>query len=150
MESIIFVGLPASGKSSFYKERYFNTHVRISRDLLRTRHREDRLLNLCLETDQRFVIDNTNTTIAERARLIDVVKMARRPYAIYGYYFESRVADCLQRNAERSQDTQVPEVAIRSKATELQKPALSEGFSQLFYVRLTAAGFVVAEWNDEV
>ena len=37
MEAIIFVGLPGSGKSSFYKERFFNSHVRISLDLLKTR-----------------------------------------------------------------------------------------------------------------
>ena len=35
MEAILFIGLPASGKSSFYKERFFGTHVRISRDLLK-------------------------------------------------------------------------------------------------------------------
>jgi hypothetical protein len=62
MEAIIFSGLPGSGKSSFYKERFFNTHVRISLDLLKTRYRETRILEACLETDQRFVIDNTNPT----------------------------------------------------------------------------------------
>ena len=36
MEAIIFVGLPGSGKSSFYKERFFDSHVRISLDLLKT------------------------------------------------------------------------------------------------------------------
>ena len=40
MEAIVFIGLQASGKSSFYKERFFSTHVRISLDLLRTRNRE--------------------------------------------------------------------------------------------------------------
>jgi predicted kinase len=71
MEAIIFVGLPGSGKSSFYKERFFNSHVRISLDLLKTRHRETRILDVCLETDQRFVIDNTNPTRAERSRFIE-------------------------------------------------------------------------------
>lgn len=28
MEAIIFVGLQASGKSTFYKNHYFNTHLR--------------------------------------------------------------------------------------------------------------------------
>ncbi|MEN3294973.1 MAG: hypothetical protein V7642_4226, partial [Burkholderiales bacterium] len=40
MEMLLFIGIQASGKSTFYKERFFDTHVRISMDLLRTRNRE--------------------------------------------------------------------------------------------------------------
>jgi hypothetical protein len=35
MEEIIFVGIQASGKSTFYKEKFFNSHLRISNDLFR-------------------------------------------------------------------------------------------------------------------
>jgi predicted kinase len=150
MEAIIFVGLPGSGKSSFYKERFFNSHVRISLDLLKTRHREARILDACLETDQRFVIDNTNPTRAERSRFIEAVKAARVQYTVSGYYFESKVEDCLRRNAQRSEGERVPDVAILSAAKKLELPSLDEGFDQLFYVRLTEAGFVVEEWMDEV
>lgn len=34
MEGILFIGIQASGKSTFYKERFFNSHLRISLDLL--------------------------------------------------------------------------------------------------------------------
>ncbi len=44
MEMIIFTGIPASGKSSFYKELFFNSHLRISMDLLNTRNKE---INCC-------------------------------------------------------------------------------------------------------
>lgn len=77
MEAIIFIGLQASGKSTFYKERFFSTHVRISMDLLRTRHRERRFLAACLETQQRFVIDNTNPTRVKRAGYIAAAREAR-------------------------------------------------------------------------
>jgi len=40
MQIIIFIGIPASGKSSFYKELFFNSHIRISMDLLNTRNKE--------------------------------------------------------------------------------------------------------------
>ncbi len=70
MEAVVFVGLQGSGKSSFFKERLFSSHVRISLDLLKTRHREGRFLATCLETGQRFVVDNTNPTVEERARYI--------------------------------------------------------------------------------
>ena len=150
MQAIIFMGLPGSGKSSFYKERFFTSHVRISLDLVKTRHREARILEVCLETDQRFVIDNTNPTKAERSRFIEAVKKARVQYTIIGYYFESKVEDCLRRNAQRSQVERVPEVAILSTAKKLELPSLDEGFDQLSYVRLTEGGFVVEDWNDEV
>ncbi len=150
MEAVVFIGLQASGKSSFYKERFFNSHVRISLDLLKTRHRETRILDVCLETNQRFVIDNTNPTRAERSRFMGPVKAARVRYTISGYYFESRVEDCLRRNAQRPESERVPNVAILSVAKKLELPSFEEGFDQLFYVRLTEAGFVVEEWKDEV
>ena len=48
MEAVIFVGLQAAGKSSFFVERFFQTHVRINMDMLRTRHRERTLTQACL------------------------------------------------------------------------------------------------------
>ena len=40
METVILVGIPGSGKTTFYRERFFETHVRISLDMLRMRDRE--------------------------------------------------------------------------------------------------------------
>ena len=61
MEAVILIGIQGSGKSTFYRERFFDTHVRISLDLLRTRHREALLLRACLEGKQRFVVDKMST-----------------------------------------------------------------------------------------
>jgi len=146
MEAVVFIGLQASGKSSFYKERFFSTHVRISLDLLRTRHREQRLLTTCLETQQSFVIDNTNPTREERAKYLEVTKSAK--YSITGFYFRSKVDECLKRNQQRA--IQVPDVGILSTAKKLELPTMEEGFSALKYFRITTSGFVVEEWNDEV
>ena len=148
MEAILFIGLPASGKSSFYKERLFGTHVRISRDLLKTPHRCERLLQLCLETDQRFVIDNTNPTASDRAPFIAAAHA--RKFRVEGYYFQSRIADCLARNAQRTGDDRVAEAAILTKGKQLELPRLAEGFDRLFYVRIDDGQFVVEEWQDEV
>lgn len=150
MEAIIFIGLPGSGKSSFYKERFFNSHVRISLDLLKTRHREDRLLQMCLETEQRFVIDNTNPSKAERAKYIQAAQAARVRYKVTGYYFESKVEDCLRRNAQRQGVGRVPDVAILSAVSRLECPRMDEGFDRLQYVRLADNGFSVEDWNDEI
>ncbi len=41
MEAIIFVGIPASGKSTFYLQRFFETHIRVKL-IARQRHAEER------------------------------------------------------------------------------------------------------------
>lgn len=146
MEAVVFAGLQGSGKSSFFKERFFATHVRISLDLLRTRNREDRLLEFCLQTGQRFVIDNTNPTSDERAKYISLSREAR--FRVIGYYFRSKVDDCLRRNEKRK--NRVPDVAILSTAKKLELPTFDEGFDELWYVWLKDSGFVVEEWKNEI
>lgn len=148
MEAVIFTGVPSSGKSSFFKQRFFHSHLRINLDLLKTRYRERCLLQFCLQTEQRFVIDNTNPTQAERAVYIEAAKNQR--FKIVGYYFQSIVADCLRRNAQRVELERVPDAAILSIAKKLEVPNLAEGFDQLFYVRLDEAGFVIEGWRDDL
>lgn len=92
MEMILFVGIQASGKSTFYKERYFDTHVRVSMDLLRTRNRERIYMQACLSTQQRFVVDNTNPTRVERAPYIEAAKNAK--FRVVGYFFEPDPKAC--------------------------------------------------------
>ncbi len=48
MEAVIFTGIQGSGKTTFHRERSFDTHVRISLDLLKKRPRERRLLQGCV------------------------------------------------------------------------------------------------------
>jgi hypothetical protein len=50
MEAVIFIGIQGTGKSSFYLERFFKTHVHLSQDLLKTKHRLRLFFNACLET----------------------------------------------------------------------------------------------------
>jgi len=58
MEAIVFVGLQESGKSTYYKKYYFNSHLRIRNDLLKTKNREKNLMEFCKNTDMPFVIYN--------------------------------------------------------------------------------------------
>src|SRR5215831_19902644 len=86
MQAVIFIGIQASGKSSFYLSRFFRTHIRINLDMLKTRHREDILLRACIEAKQRFVVDNTNPTVESRAKYM-IAKQAG--FQMVGYYFQS-------------------------------------------------------------
>jgi predicted kinase len=148
MEAVLFTGIQASGKSSFYVERFLRTHVRISLDLVRTRARERALLSTCLATRQRFVVDNTNASAMERAAYIAAAKSAS--FRVLGFYFESRIEAALARNRGRSQADRVPDKGVLGTYGRLQVPRRSEGFDGLFFVRLSDVGFVVEEFRDEV
>jgi len=75
-EAVIFVGIQGSGKTTFYRERFFETHVRINLDMLRTRRREQLLFKACLQSGQSFVVDNTNPLATDRARLFEAARVA--------------------------------------------------------------------------
>ncbi|HET7036671.1 MAG TPA: AAA family ATPase [Thermomicrobiaceae bacterium] len=147
-EAVIFVGLQAAGKTTFYVERFFSSHVRVSLDLLRTRYRERVFLDACLQTRQPFVVDNTNPTVAERARYLEPARAAG--FRTIGYSFVSDVAGSIRRNEARESRWRVPRAGIYGTRKRLQPPTYAEGFDQLFEVRITAEGeFVVLELPRE-
>lgn len=149
MEAVIFIGLQASGKSSFFRDRFFRTHVRINLDMLKTRHRERRLLDVCLETKQPFVVDNTNPTAADRLPYIRAAKAAG--FRVVGYFFQSRIADCKARNDARSEAERIPLPGLLGTHARLEVPSRTEGYDELWFVRIAdTGGFVVEEWRDEV
>jgi predicted kinase len=148
MEAVIFCGIQATGKSHFYKERFFATHVRISMDLLKTRNREDIFLEACFKSWQKLVVDNTNPTRAERQKYIALAKQHK--FKITGYYFRSVIADALSRNSQRTGDAFVPEIGIKGSFNRLELPSMEEGFDELYYVSISENGFTVKEWDNEI
>ena len=149
---VIFTGLQASGKSTFYKARFAHTHRHVSKDLLRNAKNRNRrqlqLIEAALGEGLSVVVDNTNATAEDRAALI---AMGRAFGAeIIGYYFESRVSEALARNQQREGDARVPDVAIFATIKKLQRPAYNEGFDRLFYVRIKGDNeFEVSDWQEE-
>jgi predicted kinase len=137
-ELVIFVGLQASGKSTFFRERFAATHEHISKDLFpnnRNRNRrQTRLIEAALGSGRSVVVDNTNPTSEDRESLIRIGREfgAR----IVGYSFESKVRECLARNAHREGTSRVPDVAIYVTANRFVAPSRAEGFDELHCVRL--------------
>ena len=143
MELVLLIGIPATGKSTFARDRFFGTHVRLNRDMLKTAHRERVLFDACLSTSTALVVDNTNVTRAERARFIDPARSAG--FRVRGFFFESKVRDALARNEARGRP--VPDAAVLGRSGELELPSLAEGFDELFFVRLSSThGFDVSHW----
>lgn len=147
MEAIIFVGIQAVGKSSFYRERFFDSHIRINLDMLRTRHRERLLMDACLAAKQPFVVDNTNVRIEERAKYIAAAKSAG--FRVVGYYFQSNVRDALQRNNQRAGSRCIPAKGILGTYKRLQIPSFAEGFDLLYRVKINPSNmFVITPWSN--
>ncbi|HEY8475350.1 MAG TPA: AAA family ATPase [Chloroflexota bacterium] len=146
LEVVVLIGLQASGKTTFYERYLAGTHVRISLDALRTRARERRALRAALEAGRSVVVDNTNPTKAERRRYVEI---ARAFHArVRGYYFQSTLARCLERNRRRPRP--VPAVALYVTHRRLELPSYEEGFDELFYVWLDERGeFHVEPWRGE-
>jgi predicted kinase len=148
MEAIILIGIQASGKSTFYKEKFFNSHIRISNDLLKTKNREKLLLEYCLQAKMSFVIDNTNVTKAVREKYIRFAQ--NENIAITGYYFKSDIKRSLERNKKRLGKERIPDAGIFSMLKKLERPSIEEGFTKLFYVNGIDNKFIIEEWMDEV
>lgn len=149
MQMIIFVGVQATGKSTFFKEQFFDTHIRVNLDMLKTKQREKLLIEACFEAKQPFVIDKTNATVEERAKHIAAAQ--EHKFSVTGYYFASNLADVMLRNERREGKARIPEKGIRGTYSRLQIPSLTEGFDELFYVKIDEAkGFVTEKWQNEI
>ena len=150
-EAIIFIGIQASGKSTFYRERFFRTHLRVNLDMLKTRHREQKLIEYCIDTRLSFVVDNTNPTRIEREKYIRIAKSSC--FSIIGYFFQSQIQCCLERNNLRSGIEKIPEIGVRGVHSKLEMPIYSEGFDKLHFVKINPkGGFLVSPWviNSEI
>ena len=142
---ILFVGIQASGKTSFYQKN-FPELVHVSLDELHTRNKENRLIDDCLKKGVSFVVDNTNPTAEDRAKYIEKAKTSG--FAVYGFYFQSSISACIERNSKREGKYRVPRNAIAHTHKVLEMPVYAEGFDRLFYVHLDVQGPVVEDWTE--
>ena len=136
LELVILVGLPGSGKSTYYRARFAATHVHVSKDLMpNNRNRDARqrlLIEEALAAGQSVVVDNTNPSIDARAPLIAIGR--RFGARVIGCYFEIDVRAALMRNRDREGRARVPDVAIFTTKKKLQPPTLEEGFDEVHVI----------------
>ncbi len=147
MEAVLFIGIQGAGKSTFYRERFFDTHVRINLDMLKTRYREGVFLSACLLAKQPFVVDNTNARAAERSRYIEPAR--ENAFRVHAYFFEPDVRASIARNARRTGKAVIPVKGVLGTYKRLEPPRREEGFDRIYQVRLTPeGGWVVDEAQD--
>lgn len=148
MEMILFCGIQATGKTSFYREQFLKTHIRVSLDMLNTRYREGKFVETCLLTGQPFVVDNTNPIREARRNYIGEAK--HHKFKVRGYYFQSKIEEAIERNSKRNGTEFIPVAGIRGTYNRLELPSYEEGFDELYYVELKENLFVVKPWENEV
>lgn len=148
MEAVIFIGVQGCGKTTFYKERFFETHVRVSRDMVKTKARERILVGACLAAKQPFVLDNTSPLASQRAEVIEPARSAG--FRVIACYFRCGLREALWRNRRRPDGAIIPVPGVIATFKKLQPPSWSEGFDEIRVVSTNEAdGFIVEEWTKE-
>jgi predicted kinase len=144
---ILAIGLPGSGKSSWFKR---NKITPLSSDLLRAMLFDDAneqrfqdlvFSNLRSMLKARLIarrptnyVDATNLTPQERQGWIKLAK--DYGYEVQAVYFDVPVEVCLERNQKR--ERVVAEDVMRRMAAKLKAPGFEEGFGKITVVRVKA------------
>lgn len=142
---VLMIGIQGSGKSEFCK-RFMGDYEYISLDELNTRNKEGIKIHECLANDISFVIDNTNPTIDDRRRYIELVKP--HGYRVVAYFMESKLAQCIARNNLREGKKRLPAKAIAATSNKLQMPSYAEGFDELYFVANDGMNMTISEWRE--
>jgi predicted kinase len=133
IELVIFVGLQAAGKSTFYFRQMAATHVHVSKDLMKNTRdrdaRQEREIAAALAAGKSVVVDNTNPTPAVRAPLIALGR--QHGARVIACWFQANVKDAVGRNRAREGAARVPDVALFVTAKKLVPPTEEEGFDEV-------------------
>jgi len=140
VELIVFVGMQAAGKSTYYASHLAATHVHVSKDLMKNvRDRDARqrqMIESALSVGRSVAVDNTNPTPIVRAPLIELAR--RHGARVIAYFFETAAKDAVVRNRSREGKARVPDVVIYVTARKIIPPTLEEGFDEVRVVGITA------------
>ena len=151
MELVLFTGLQASGKSTFYRTYFSATHAHISMDMLQhnknPRKRQLVLIEDALQAQQPVIVDNTNPTVTDRLPIITLGHLYGA--TIVGYYFDATVRQCIERYRQREGKAKVPDVAIYTTAKKMVRPAYAEGFDRLYEVIIAVPGAFLLRYENK-
>jgi predicted kinase len=142
---VLAIGLPGSGKSSWFKR---HNVIPLSSDTVRSLLfddvREQRFQDLVFSNLRSLLkarliakrpmnyVDATNLTPQERQHWI---KLARDyNYEVHAVFFDVPLEVCIERHHRR--DRVVPEDVMRRMAAKLKPPSFSEGFAKITVVRV--------------
>jgi predicted kinase len=142
---VLAIGLPGSGKSSWFKR---HNVVPLSSDMMRSllfddireqRYQDLVFSNLRSILKARLIakrpmnyVDATNLTPQERQHWIKLAKDYN--YEVHAVFFDVPLDVCIERHQRR--DRVVPDDVMRRMATKLKPPTFEEGFAKITVVRV--------------
>ncbi|MGC2371553.1 MAG: AAA family ATPase, partial [Candidatus Sulfotelmatobacter sp.] len=142
---VLAIGLPGSGKSSWFKR---HNVVPLSSDMVRALLfddvREQRFQDLVFSNLRSMLkarliakrptnyVDATNLTPQERQHWIKLAKDYQ--YEVHAVFFDVPLEVCIERHERR--DRVVPEDVMRRMAAKLKPPTFEEGFAKITVVRV--------------
>jgi predicted kinase len=142
---VLAIGLPGSGKSSWFKRHNL---APLSSDMVRSLLfddvREQRFQDLVFSNLRSMLkarliakrpmnyVDATNLTPQERQHWIKLAKDYQ--YEVHAVFFDVPLEVCIERHQRR--DRVVPEDVMRRMAAKLKPPAFEEGFAKITVVRV--------------
>ncbi len=142
---VLTIGLPGSGKTTWYKRRGV---LPLSSDMLRSILFDDiteqRYQGLVFSTLRSLLrarliakmpwnyVDATNLSAHERRQWIKMAKSFG--YEVQAVFFDVPLAVCLERNSKR--DRQVTDEVMHKMAERLRPPSFKEGFDKITVVRV--------------
>ena len=142
---VLAIGLPGSGKSSWFKR---NNVVPLSSDMVRSLLfddiREQRFQDLVFSNLRSMLkarliakrpmnyVDATNLTPQERQHWVKLAKDYN--YEVHAVFFDVPLEVCIDRHQRR--DRVVPEDVMRRMAAKLKPPSFTEGFAKITVVRV--------------
>ncbi|KAL1412679.1 DNA kinase/phosphatase Pnk1 [Vanrija albida] len=144
-EIVVFTGIPASGKTSFYR-RHFASYEHINQDTLRTRDACVRAARKKLEEGKSVVIDNTNRNKATRAVYVALAKEQGVPIRLFHFTTPPELAKhnnvyrALHAPADEPKRELLPALAFGSYTADFEVPKLGEGFEEIRTVNFVWEG----------
>lgn len=141
-EVVIFVGCPASGKSTFFT-KYMKPkgYIHINRDTLGSWQKCVAECGKVLSAGKSVVIDNTSPDKESRLRYIEVARKHKVP--VRCFQFMTSIAHAKHNNRFReltlksSKHVKVNDLVFNTYKSKFCEPVLGEGFSEIIKVHFT-------------
>ncbi|CAG8741921.1 8830_t:CDS:2, partial [Funneliformis caledonium] len=134
-EVVIFVGYPASGKTSFAKKWLVNNgYVHVNQDSLKTKAKCTKTCEDALKENKPVVIDNTNADVESRKAYINLAKKYKVPSRCF--WFQASEALAKHNNMYRAFGVvngprPLPEIAFVAFKSRFIEPKAEEGFEEI-------------------